>query len=55
MINKKKNEVYGEEPKSLEDHIKNIQDPTLKQHLEQVNSRFRELKNEVEQANQSTD
>ena len=55
MITKKKNEINGEEPKSLEEHIKNISDPTLKQHLEQVNSRFRELKNEVEQVNQSTD
>jgi hypothetical protein len=30
MITKKKNEINGEEPKSLEEHIKNISDPTLK-------------------------
>lgn len=55
MVTKKKIEINGEEPKTLEEHIKNISDPTLKQHLEQVNSRFKELKNEVEQVNQSTD
>ena len=54
MINKKKIEIFGEEPKTLEDKIKDIQDPSLKHHLEVVNSKFRALKNEVDQAQSST-
>ena len=55
MVNKKKIEIFGiEEPKTLEDKIKDIQDPSLKHHLEVVNSKFRALKNEVDQAKSST-
>jgi hypothetical protein len=55
MLKMKKIEIFGEEPKTLEDHLKDIQDPSLRHQLESINSRFKNLKNEIESVSASAE
>jgi hypothetical protein len=55
LIKKKQVEIHGKEPETLEEQIQNLSDPHLRKKFAYLDSKYREIKNEIQNVNALTD
>ena len=55
FIKKKQIELNGLQPKSVEEQIQDIADPNLRQKFTSLENKYRELKNEIDTVNSSSE